>query len=257
HPLVHAHRLVGPARAVAHARGAQAAAAFGRVRPALLGVPVADDPPAAAAGIETRRAGGVVAFRAESFVRRAVLHPAGLADARVLLAGGWLIHAAPGDAVIGAEVFRAHRAPRRARVTGAVPLLVPAHDDLCRRPAAMRARGRPRCRPDQRSLGSEPGLAPPPRLELPLDPLYQNASLDELQRVHDRLDLVPAHLLGAAPLVQRRDRARLVRIGLVRQDRSEVPVEPTELLGDLLFGRRLPGRDTLGALFAQVADQEP
>src|SRR5439155_1236855 len=146
-------------------------------------------PPAAAAGIETRRAGGVVAFRAESLVRRAVLHPAGLADARVLLAGGLLIHAAPGDAVIGAQLLRAHRAPRRARVTGAVPLLVPAHDELCRRPAAMRARHRPRSCSGKRPLGRELRPTSARRFKLPLDALYQNASLDELQRVHDRLDL--------------------------------------------------------------------
>src|SRR5437867_10042702 len=130
--LVDAHRLVGPALAVAHARGAQAAAALGRVRPALLGVAIADEPPAAAAGLETRRAGGVVALGADTRVGRAVLHPAGLADARVLLAGGLLIHTAPGDAVVRAEVLGADGAAHRARVTGAVPLLVPAHDELRR-----------------------------------------------------------------------------------------------------------------------------
>src|SRR5438093_6686783 len=124
--LVHAHRLVGPALAVAHARRTQPAAPLGRVGHALLRVPIADDPPAAAAGFETRRAGGVVALGTESFVQRAVRHPAGLADARVLLASGLVIHAALGDAVIGAEVLGAHGATHRTLVTGAVPLLVPA-----------------------------------------------------------------------------------------------------------------------------------
>src|SRR2546429_2814916 len=117
--LVHAHRLVGPPLAVAHARGAQPAAALGRVGPALLGVAIADEPPAAAAGLETRRASGVVALRADTLVGRAVLHPAGRADARVLLAGRVLIHPAAGDAVVGAGVLRAHRAARRAVITSA------------------------------------------------------------------------------------------------------------------------------------------
>jgi len=40
-------------------------------------------------------------------------------------------------------------------------------------------------------------------------------SLDALERMHDRLDLVPAHLLGPAPLVQRSDGALRLRIGVV------------------------------------------
>src|SRR5713226_10530073 len=139
-------------------------------------MPVAHDPAAASARLETRRAGGVIALCAEPLVRRAVRHPAGLADARVFLAGGLLIHATQGDAVVRAEVLGAHGAAQRARVAGAV--LVPAHDKRCRRATAMRARDRPRYRPNQRSLGSEPGLAPPRRLELPLHPLHQDASLD-------------------------------------------------------------------------------
>src|SRR2546425_12156554 len=67
--LVHAHRLVGPALAVAHARGAQPAAALGRVGPALLRMAIADDPAAAATRLETRRAGGVIALGAEPLVR--------------------------------------------------------------------------------------------------------------------------------------------------------------------------------------------
>src|SRR5437773_6835018 len=126
--LVHTHRLVGPAFAVAHARRTQPAAPLGRVGHALLRVPIADDPPAAAAGFETRRAGGVVALGAESFVQRAVRQPAGLADARVLLASGLPIHVAVSDAVIGAEVFGAHGAVQRAGITRAVSPVVLAHD---------------------------------------------------------------------------------------------------------------------------------
>src|SRR5882762_11892404 len=70
--LVDPHRLVGPPLAVAHARGAQPAAALGRVRPALLRVPIADDPTTAAARLETGRAGGVVAFGADTLVSRAM-----------------------------------------------------------------------------------------------------------------------------------------------------------------------------------------
>src|SRR5205809_2445553 len=153
--LVHAHRLVGAALAVAHARGAQPAAALGRVGPALLRVAIADEPPAAAAGLETRRAGGVVALCADTLVCGTMVHPAGRADSGVLLAGGLLIHSAAGDAVIGAEVLGAHRAPRRACVTGAVPLLVPAHDELGGRAAAVRARHRPGSRSRERALGRE------------------------------------------------------------------------------------------------------
>src|SRR2546425_12979491 len=96
--LVHAHRLVGSALTVPQARRAQTAASLRRVRAALLGVPVADDPPAAAAGRETGRAGHVAALRAHSLVHRAVRHAAGLAHTRVLLAGRLLIPTAPRDA---------------------------------------------------------------------------------------------------------------------------------------------------------------
>src|SRR3989454_7316538 len=147
--LVHAHRLVGPTLTVPQARRAQAAAAPRRVRAALLGVAVADDPPAAAAGRETCRAGRVAALRARSLVHRAVRHAAGLADACVLLAGGLLIHAAPRDAVVRAEVLGADRAARRAGLTGAV--VVPADHQRRRRAAATWAGHDPRG-PTRRAL---------------------------------------------------------------------------------------------------------
>src|SRR2546427_11242768 len=133
--LVHAHGLVGPTITVPQARRAQAAAAPRRVRAALLGVPVAHDPPAAAARRETCRAGRVAPLRADSLVHRAVRHAAGLAHPRVLLAGGLLIDAAPRDAVVRAEVLGADRAARRAGLTGAV--VVPADHQRRRRAAAM------------------------------------------------------------------------------------------------------------------------
>src|SRR5256712_11224631 len=55
--LVHAHRLVGPALAVPQARRAQTTASLRRGRLALLRLPVADPPAAAAARGEARRAG--------------------------------------------------------------------------------------------------------------------------------------------------------------------------------------------------------
>src|SRR5437879_7678192 len=81
--LVHAHRLVGAALTVPQARRAQTAAAFRRIRVALLGVAIADDPPAAAAGRATRGAGRVPAPPADSPVHRGALHAAVLAEAAV------------------------------------------------------------------------------------------------------------------------------------------------------------------------------
>src|SRR5256712_12684179 len=103
--LIHAHRLVGSALTVPQALRAQTAAYLGRIRVALLRMPVADDPPAAAAGREAFRAGHVPTLGADSFVHRAVRHAAGLANARVLPAGGLLIPVATG---VG-EVRRAAR----------------------------------------------------------------------------------------------------------------------------------------------------
>src|SRR3989441_2667026 len=86
--LVHAHRLVGAALTVPQARRAQTAAAFRRIRVALLGVAIADDPPAAAAGGGTPRAGRVPPPRPDSPLHRAVRHAAGLAPPGALLPGG-------------------------------------------------------------------------------------------------------------------------------------------------------------------------
>src|SRR2546427_5719242 len=148
--LVHAHRLAGAALTGQQARRAQTAAAFRRIRVALLGVTVADDPPAAAAGRETCRAGRVPALRADSLVHRAVRHAAGLADACVLLAGGLLIDAAPRDAVVRAEVLGADGAARRAGLTAAV---VVAADHERRRPAAAKWTGADPRGPPRRALG--------------------------------------------------------------------------------------------------------
>src|SRR2546425_3426510 len=177
--LVHAHRLVGAALTVPQARRAQTAAAFRRIRVALLGVAVADDPPAAAAGRETRGAGRVPALRADSLVHRAVFHAAGLADACVLLAGGLLIHAAPRDAVVPTEVLGADGAPGRAGLTGAV--VVPADHQGRGRAAAMGTREQPSRPTSERSLRAERRATPVRRLELPLGALHQNGGLDELQ----------------------------------------------------------------------------
>jgi len=128
--FIHAHRLVRSALAVADTRHAQPAAALGCVRPALLRMPVADDPPAAGAGLETCRADGVVALGADPLVCRAMVHPARRTDAGVLRAGGLLIDPAGGNTMVSAEVLAAHGAARGARVTDAVPRFVPAHDEL-------------------------------------------------------------------------------------------------------------------------------
>src|SRR6266446_1927841 len=143
--LVHAHGLVGAALAIAQTRLTQSPAPLGRVGPTLLRVGVTDDPAATAAGFETRGARRMLApplhVRADAFMRRAMRHAARRAQARVLFAGGLLVHAAMRDAVIGAEIRRAHGTPCGASLTGAVaalilPLLVDADHQLRRRTAA-------------------------------------------------------------------------------------------------------------------------
>src|SRR2546426_2165455 len=108
--LVHAHRLVGPAFTVPQARRAQTTASLRRGCVALLRVPVADDPAAAAARRQARRAGRVPVLGAHTLVRRAVLQPARRADAQVLVARRLTIHATLGDAVVRTEVLGANRA---------------------------------------------------------------------------------------------------------------------------------------------------
>src|SRR5258705_121823 len=127
---VHAHALVRPALAVTDAGRTQPAAALGRVCPALLRMAIADDPPAAAADVETRRADGVVALGADPLVCRAMGHPARCADAGVLGTGGLFVDPAGGNAMVSAKVLAAHRAAGEAGVTGAVSRFVTAHDEL-------------------------------------------------------------------------------------------------------------------------------
>src|SRR3989442_2330146 len=115
--LVHAHRLVGPALAVLQARRAQTTASLRRGRVALLRVPVADHPAAAAARREARRAGGVPVLGADTLVGRAVPQAARRTDAHVVVARRLLVHATVGDAVVRAEVLGADRAAQRALIT--------------------------------------------------------------------------------------------------------------------------------------------
>src|SRR5256885_6181001 len=124
--LVHTHGLVGAALAMAQTRRAQSPASLGRVRFALLRMAIADDPAAAAAGFETRGARGMLGLpvRADAFMRGAMHHAARRAHARVLLARGLLVHAATRNAVLGAEVRRAHGTACGASLTGAVTALV-------------------------------------------------------------------------------------------------------------------------------------
>src|SRR3989441_12738734 len=68
--LVHTHPLPGPALTVAQARRAETTASLWRVRVALLGVPGADDPAAAAARLQARGAGRVPVLGAHTLVRR-------------------------------------------------------------------------------------------------------------------------------------------------------------------------------------------
>src|SRR5713101_4914725 len=133
--LVHAHRLVGPALAVPQARRAQTAASLRRVRVALLRVPVADHPAAAAARREACRAGLVPVLRADALVSCAVLEPTRRTHAHVLVTRRQTVHATLRDAVVRAEVLGANRAACRAGLAAAV--VVPADDEGRRRAAAV------------------------------------------------------------------------------------------------------------------------
>src|SRR2546423_13879900 len=173
--LVDAHGLVGPALAMAQTRRAQSAAPLGRVGPTLLRMAIADDPAATAARFETRGTGRMIALCADTFMRRAMHHAARRALARVLFAGGLLVHSAMGDAVLGTEVGRAHGTPRGASLTGAVAelvLFVDADHQLLRRTAARRAGENPRRRAGDRALRREPGAKPSRGSDFPLDALH-------------------------------------------------------------------------------------
>src|SRR3989441_528895 len=164
--LVHAHRLVGAPLTVLEARRAQATASLGRLRVALLRVPVADDPAATAARSEARRAGLVPILGADALVCRAVLEPARRADADVFITCRLPVHATLGDAVVGAEVLGADRAAVGAGLAGAV--VVPADRERRRRATAMRTCHDPGSRASQRPLRAERRATPPVRLERPL-----------------------------------------------------------------------------------------
>src|SRR5437870_1752910 len=186
HHFVHADRLAGPALAVAQACGAQTTTSLRRLGVALLRVSVADDPAAAAARREARRAGGVAVLRADPRVRRAVLEAARWAHPHVLVARGLAVHATLADAVLGAEVLGTDGAAVRAGLAAAVPPLVAAHHERRRRSPALRARHDPVGRTAQRTLRAECGATPSSRLEPPLDALDQRGGLDELQGMYDR-----------------------------------------------------------------------
>src|SRR6266545_2904465 len=252
--FVHAHRLVGPALTVPQARRAQTAAALRRLRVALLRVAVADDPAAAAAGREARRAGRVPVFDADTFVRRAVLQAARRADPRVLLARRLPVHATLRDTVVRAEVLGADRAAVRAGLTAAV--LVPANHERRRRAAAMGTGEQPGRHPTERPLRRECRVTPPRRFEPPLGALHQYAGLDELQRMHHGLYLAAPDLFSPAPLGERRDGANALRVALLLEDRLEVAVQAAELGGKLLLRRGAARGDPLGRFFLEVAEQE-
>src|SRR5437870_11408057 len=134
--LVRAHRLVGAALTILEARRTETPASLRRIRDALLGVPVAHDPAAAAARREARRAGAVPVLGADPFVGRAMLQAARRTDAHVLVTRRLLVHATLCDTVVGAEVLGADRASGRARLAAAV--VVPADHEGRGRAAAMR-----------------------------------------------------------------------------------------------------------------------
>src|SRR2546425_5667353 len=136
--LVHAHRLVGPTLAVLETRRAQTAASLRSRGGALLGVAIADEPAAAAARREARRAGAVPVLcrGADTLVRGAVLEPARRAEAHVLFTRRLSVHATLRDAMVRAKGLGADRAAVRAGVAGAV--VVPADDEGRGRTAALR-----------------------------------------------------------------------------------------------------------------------
>src|SRR5438105_13249538 len=175
HHLVHAHGLVRAPLAMAQTRRAQSAAPLGRVGPALLRMTIADNSTATATGFQTRGTRRMLALGADAFMRRAVHHAARRALARVLFAGGLLVDATVGDAVLGAEVRCAHGTARGASLTGAVAelvLFVDADHQLLRRTAARRAGENPGRGSGDRPLRREPGAKPSRGADFPLDALH-------------------------------------------------------------------------------------
>src|SRR3989454_2043622 len=170
--LVRAHRLVGAALTILAARRAETPASLRRIRAALLGVPVAHDPAAAAAWREARRAGGVPVLGADPFVGRAMLQAARRTDAHVLVARRLLVHATLRDTMVAAEVLDTDRAARRARLAAAV--VVPADHQGRGRTTAMRTREHPSRPTTEGPLGAERRAAPVRGLELPLGALHRS-----------------------------------------------------------------------------------
>src|SRR5437667_317311 len=240
HPLRPPRPARGPAPPVAAGCPRTAAASPPRLGVALLRVSVADDPAAAAARREARRAGGVAVLRADPRVRRAVLEAARWAHPHVLVARGLAVHATLADAVLGAEVLGTDGAAVRAGLAAAVPPLVAAHHERRRRSPALRARHDPVGRTAQRTLRAECGATPSSRLEPPLDALDQRGGLDELQGMYDRLHLAASDLFSPPTLGERCDGPKGLRVRLFFQDRLEIPIEPRELEGEVLLGHRPP-----------------
>ena len=164
------------------------------------------------------------------------------------------VHATLGNAVVRAEVLRANRAAVRARFAGAVVVL--ADDERRRRAAALRTGEDPVARATRGALGTECRAMPARALELPLGALDQDGRFDQLQRMHQRPHLVAADLFSAAPLGKRRDGGSSCLIGLVREDRREVAVEPSQLQGELLLCRGASRLHPLRRFLAQVADEQ-
>src|SRR5438132_11100876 len=205
--LVHTHPLVAAAFTAPQARRTQPALPLWGLRVTLLGVAVADDPPAAATRRQARRARRMAVLGADPLVGRAVLQSARRAEPHVLVTRRLTVHATLEQPMVRTEVFGADRTAVRASVTAAV--VVPADDEGRGRSAALWTRHDPRGGTAEGALRGECRVTPPggSRLELPLRALHQDASLDELQWMHDGLHPAAPHLFGAAALGARSDGA--------------------------------------------------
>src|SRR2546422_6020844 len=120
----------------------------------------------------------------------------------------------------------------------------------------MGTREQPGRHTTERPLRAERRPPPARRLELPLGALYEDGRVDELQRMHDRLHLAAPDLLGAASLGEGGDGCNSLRIGLLLQDRLEVPVQSAELGGELLLRGSAARGHLLGRFFLEVARSE-